>query len=274
MGEIARGLRALVGVSLAVAACLGTASAANAKAWRTQTLDRPGGSLQAVSCPSARLCMAVGMVDQRARAGAREPRGDARRAVERLALAAAIDAEWAGVVRHRADGRVLQLENGVHGGRVCPRDSGGHDAALRRALGWAALVNPGHAARGGWLLQRGVVCGGGRLHGRWRIGLISEQREGGPDRTVEWITVADPAAAGDAPSGGVGNAHRRLMPGAATVHGGRRSLRSKRRQSARGAGRQRARLDEPAATTGLQLRLPQRRLLRVLAALFRGRRRL
>ena len=184
-----------------------------------------------------------------ARAGAREPRGDARRAVERLAVAPAVDAERAGVVRHRADGRVLQLENGVYRGRVCPRESGGHDGTLRRALGRAALVNPAHAARGGWLLQRGVVCGGGRLHGRWRIGLVSEQREGGPDRTVEWITVADPAAAGDAPSGGVGNAHRRLMPGAARVHGGRRSLRSKRRQSARGAGRERARLDEPAATT-------------------------
>ena len=64
MGEIARGLRALVGVSLAVAVCLGTASGANAKAWRTRTLNRPGGSLQAVSCPSARLCMAVGMVDE------------------------------------------------------------------------------------------------------------------------------------------------------------------------------------------------------------------
>ena len=75
MGEIARGLRALVGASLAVAVCLGTASGANAKAWRTQTLNRPGGSLQAVSCPSARLCMAVGMVD------ARRARAPASRAV-------------------------------------------------------------------------------------------------------------------------------------------------------------------------------------------------
>jgi hypothetical protein len=59
---VARGLRGLGGVLLALAVCVISAPGAGASSWKRETLGPAGGDLSAVSCVSKHWCVAVGFV--------------------------------------------------------------------------------------------------------------------------------------------------------------------------------------------------------------------